>query len=215
MKPYWTDKVLVLGFMVVLALAVGCSGMGAQPPDIQDKNGSLPFSNSDALEVSKGTSIYVRLQQAISSSTAEPGQNFSAVLDEPLMVSGRLIASEGALVTGRVVAARKSGHLYNAGYLRVTLSSLTVNGKQIPIQTSSVFVEGGSFKNRNLAYIGGGAASNLLPKGLANGDNGSLIGSMVGPGGDTSAAYVVGKTEVGFAADRRMGFRLVAPLTIS
>jgi hypothetical protein len=213
MKPYWLDKVLVLGLTVVLAIAIGCSGIGAQPPEAQDKSDSLPFSDSEALELSKGTPIYVRLQQPISSLTAETGQSFSAVLDEPLMVSGRMVAPEGALVSVRVVAARKSGHLHNAGYVRVTLSSLTINGKEIPIQTSSAFVEGGSFKNRNLVYMGGGAGGGALPGALSG--NGALIGSMIGSGGDTTAAYATGTTEVGFAADRRIGFRLIAPLSIS
>jgi hypothetical protein len=215
MKPYWIDKVLALGLLGVLAIAIGCSGVGAQPPDVQDKTGSLPFSKTDGFELSKGTAIYVRLQQPISSSTAEAGQNFSAVLDEPLMVNGRVVAPEGAAVGGFVVAARKSGHLHNAGYLRVTLSSLTVNGKEIPIQTSSVFVEGGSFKNRNLAYIGGGAGGGALIGGAAGGGKGALIGSMIGAGGGTTAAYATGKKEVGFAAERRIGFRLIEPLNIS
>ena len=45
---------------------------------------------------------------------------------------------------GKVVAARESGHLHNAGYLRITLSSITLNGKTVPLQTNSVFVSGGA-----------------------------------------------------------------------
>jgi hypothetical protein len=215
MKPYWTDTVLALGALVVFTMAIGCSGVGAQPPDVQDKTGSLPFSGTDGFELSKGTPIYVRLQQPISSTTAETGQSFSAVLDEPLMVNGRIVAPEGALVKGRVVAARKSGHLHDAGYLRVTLSSLSVNGREVPIQTSSMFVEGGNLKNRTLAYSGGGTGGHSLLGALAGGDKGDLVGSMVGTGGGTSAAYASGNKEVGFAAERRMSFHLIEPLNIS
>lgn len=215
MKPYWTNKVLALGLLIVAAIVLGCRGVGAQPPDTQDNTGSPPFSNADALELSKGTPIYVRLQQPISSSTAEAGQSFTAVLDEPLMANGRLLAPEGTQVSGRVVAARKSGHLHNAGYVRVTLASLTINGKEVPIQTSSLFVEGGSFKNRNLAYIGGGAGGGALIGGLAGGGKGAALGSLIGTGGGATAAYATGGKEVGFAPERRMGFRLIEPLDIS
>lgn len=209
------DKILVLGLLGVLAIAIGCSGVDPQPPEVQDKTDSLPFSKTDGLEISKGTPIYVRLQQSISSSTAEAGQTFSAVLDEPLMNNGRVVAPEGASVNGRVVAARRSGRLHNAGYLRVTLCSLTINGKEVPIQTTSVFVEGGSFKNRNLAYIGGGAGGGGLLGALAGGGKGALIGSSIGAAGGATAAYAAGKNEVGFTAERRMGFRLIEPLGIS
>lgn len=195
MNPYWTDKVLALGLLMVLAFAVGCNGVRGRPQEMQEKDGALPFS-SVGFELSKGTPIYVRLQQPISSATAETGQNFSGVLDDALMANGRIVAAEGTAVSGRVVAARKSGHLLDAGYLRITLSSFTVNGKEISIQTSSVFVEGGSFNKHNLVYSGAGTGGSALVGGL-------------GEGGGTSAAYADGKKEVGFAAQRRIGFRLM------
>src|SRR5215471_19404811 len=114
MKPYFMAKVLALGLLVVVVSAIGCNGIGAQPP-ATDNGGSLPFSKSERLELAKGTAIYVRLQQSISSATAQTGESFSAVLDEPLMVNGQTVAPSGAEVKGRVVAARKSGHLHNAG----------------------------------------------------------------------------------------------------
>ena len=213
MKPLWFDKVLALSLLVVLGIAIGCSGVGAQPPS-GDNGGAPPFAASHAVDVPKGTPIYVRLQHSISSSSAQAGQEFSAVLDEPLMINGQTLAAAGTQINGRVVAARKSGHLHNAGYLRLTLSSITLGGKDVPIQTTSMFVEGGSFRNRNLAYIGGSAGGGALIGALAGGGKGALIGSAIGAAGGTTAAYATGKKEVGFAAERRLGFRLVQPLTI-
>jgi hypothetical protein len=202
MKAHATGIVLTLGLSTILSLAAGCSGIGAQPPDAQDQSGAPPFSEADGMGLPKGTAIYVHLDQSISSSTAEPGQSFSAVLDEALVVKGRTVVPQGTVVTGSVVAARKSGGLHDAGYLRLTLSTLTIHGKDIPIQTSSVFVEGGRYKNHNLAFMGGGTGS----------DNGNVIGSMVGDADSATAAYLNDKKEVGFAAERRLGFRLIQPL---
>ena len=136
------------------------------------------------------------------------------MLDEALEINGKTVAPTGAPLSGRVVAARESGRLHNAGYLRLTLISITLNGKEAPIQTSSLFVKGGSYKKRNFAYIGGGAGSGALIGALVGGGNGALIGSAIGAAGGTTAAYATGKKEVGFAAERRLGFRLMQPLEV-
>lgn len=206
--------------LVLAGLAAGC-GAGAQPPttvavsDTPASQQQPPFAETKALVVPANTAIYVRLQQSISSATAQSGQNFFAELDEPLVVDGKTLAPKGAAVTGKVVAARESGHLHNAGYLRITLSSITLNGKTVPLQTNSVFVSGGSYKKRNLAFIGGGAGGGALLGALIGGGKGAAIGSAVGAAGGTTAAYATGKKEVGFVAERRLGFRLTQPLNAS
>jgi len=219
MHGYCSRNILLLTLLVLAGLAAGCS-VGAKaptPPAAADKSVSqqLPFTESKPLVVPANTAIYVRLQQSISSSTAQSGQNFSAVLDEPLIVDGQTLAPRGTAVTGKVVSARESGHLHNAGYLRITLSSMTVNGRSVPLQTNSMFVSGGSYKKRNLAFIGGGAGGGALLGALVGGGKGAVIGSAIGATGGTTAAYATGKKEVGFVAERRLGFRLTQPLNIS
>jgi len=71
------------------------------------------------------------------------------------VINEEIIAPRGADVTGRVVAVRRSGRLHKPGYLRITLTSLTLQGQQIPVSTSSFFVQGASPKKRNWALIGG------------------------------------------------------------
>jgi len=165
--------------------------------------------------VPSGTAITVRLQNAVSSATSHPGDEFEATLDQPIVVDGQTIAPEGAHVSGRVVAARHSGRLMHPGYLRIALSSVTVNGKAIPLQSSSVMVAGASHKRRNFAWIGGGAGGGALIGAIASGGTGALIGSAIGAAGGTSAAYVTGKKDVGFAPERRLTFRLIKPATIA
>ena len=211
----WLHKSVLSGGILLAGLAVGCSGMGAQPPDAgAEGSGAPPFAKVQEVEIPAGTALYVRLQEPISSATAQTGQSFSATLDDPLMIAGQTAVPKGAEISGRVVAARQSGHLHDAGYLRITLASMTLNGKTIPIQTSSLFVQGGSFRNRNLAYIGGGTGGGALLGALIGGGKGAAIGSTVGAAGGATAAYATGKKEVGFNTEQRLGFRLTQSATV-
>lgn len=217
MKVQSYPRFVALALPVFLAIAAGCRGSSADPSVVAGSGpGSqqLPFAESKPAVVPANTPIYVRLQQPVTSATAQTGQSFAAVLDEPLLVDNQEVAPKGAEVTGKVVAARESGRLHNAGYVRIVLSSIVVNGKTVPLQTNSMIAGGGSYRKRNLAFIGGGAGGGGLIGALAGGGKGAAIGALAGAAGGTTAAYATGKKEAGFAAERRLGFRLTQPLSI-
>ena len=130
---------------VAVVTAVGC----AKVPESANAE-SAPFANAPQASnlIPAGTPISVRLQSTVSSANATPGQKFEAVLDEPLVLNGQTVAQKGAAVTGRVISARQAGHLQHPAYLRIGLASLEINGKAVPLQSSSIYLAG-----QNHSYI--------------------------------------------------------------
>ncbi len=164
------------------------------------------------LTIPAGTALEIRMQTSLSSVSASLGERFDALLEEPLVINGQLVAPRGSDVTGRVVAVRRSGRLHNPGYLRITLISLNLRGQTMPLHTSSVFVQANSHKKRNWALIGGGTGAGALIGALTGGGKGALIGGAIGAGAGTGAALATGKKDVAIAAERHLTFRLTEPV---
>ena len=176
------------------------------------KTGIFPTSSLAPTAIPAGTSFAVHLRMSLSSATSRPGDSFEAILDEPIYVRGRMVAPRGAVVTGKVLDARSAGEFQEAGYLRLALIAVSLNGQSLAMQTSSIFVKRGSHAKGNFnevigASIGGTSISNPSIKdasisnvsmtkasiskaplskkpalSLARSGSGTLIGASTGPG---------------------------------
>jgi hypothetical protein len=100
---------------------------------------SLPFRDPDNLPA--GTLLTVRLKNPLSAEDPEARSPFEGVIDEPITVDGKVLVPSGANVAGWVQSARSSREKGSA-FLRVTLDSIDIAGKDLRIQTSSLFARG-------------------------------------------------------------------------
>lgn len=125
------------------SLSPNDNASGRQLPFDRTPDNSGPPATADLAHsaISVGTAIVIRLPSPISSANAHAGDVFQGVLDEPILVANRTALANGAVVRGIVLAAKPGGP-QEAGYLRLTLSSILVDNKPLDIHTSSVFAKG-------------------------------------------------------------------------
>ncbi len=108
----------------------------------------LPFSDQRSVTLPAGTLLTVRLENPISAGGDAHGV-FSAVVAEPVIVEGNVLVPRGAEVLGRIESSNSSGSKGNRCCVRLTLDAIDFSGKELPIQTSTLFAHNGSSDPNN------------------------------------------------------------------
>ncbi|HWX93076.1 MAG TPA: hypothetical protein VNY29_10650 [Terriglobales bacterium] len=219
---------LALGLM----LLVGCGHQSAVPTAVSSgparAEEHLPFEREGqsggisptsavippGAHVPSGTPVTVHLQATLSSATAHSGDPFDAVLDEPIVVNGQVLAERGAPVTGRIMEARAAELAESAGYLRLTLHSISLRGQSSLAQSSSTFVKGVSPRKRNVTLAGNQPGRGTLMGASVPGSHGYPIGGASPTEGKNGDELTTGMTDVTVGPERRLTFRLTEPIPL-
>jgi len=212
----------------VLALfGCGSSSNTADSSTAAGNSGDAGGSNSSAampapapapvappVVVSAGKMIVVTADQSVSSKTSNPGDRFDASLAEPVMVNGKEVIPAGAKATGIVTEAKSAGKFKGHAAITVTLSSITVNGRNYSVKTSSVTEAGKGRGERTAIGVGGGAAVGAIIGAIAGGGKGAAIGAGAGAGAGTAGAAFTGNRDITIGAETKLHFKLDEPLQI-
>jgi hypothetical protein len=106
---------------------------------------SAPFRFSPHHSLPAGTLLTVRLENSFSIARMNPGDTFKASVAAPITVNGDTLVGTGTPVTGRVETAQmpvgRTGFAAKAALVRLTLNTMTLDGKLLPLQTSSLFAK--------------------------------------------------------------------------
>ncbi len=166
------------------------------------------------LVVPADTVLAVVLDQTISSKTTKPGDRFSATVETPVEVDGKVAIPKGARTSGIAREAKAAGRFKGGAVLSLALTSVTVDGKDYEIQTSAPTMASKGKGKRTAAMVGGGAGGGALIGGLAGGGKGAVIGGLIGAAAGTGGAGLTGNRDITLPAETALNFKLLAPVDI-
>jgi hypothetical protein len=164
--------------------------------------------------VPSGTTLSVRLTDAIDSETAQQGQTFRATLNSPLAVEGDVVIPSGYDVEGHVVAVQSAGKFAGKSLLTLQLDRISAGGKSYDVQTDQYHREGSSRGKNTAEKVGAGAAIGAIIGGLAGGGKGAGIGAAAGGGLGGGVQAATKGQQIKLPSETVLTFTLQGPLTV-
>ncbi|MGH9560440.1 MAG: hypothetical protein ACRD3S_03210, partial [Terracidiphilus sp.] len=155
-----------------------------------------------------GTSLRVRLDQDLGSKVSQPGDSFSATIEDAVVVDGQTVIPRGATAEGTVIDAKPLGRFKGGAVLSIRLERVHTKWGSYPVATSSIArAEKGKGKRTGIFAAGGGGFGALVG-GLAGGGKGAVIGGLAGAGAGTATSAFTGNKEIFLPAETMLTFRL-------
>ncbi len=213
-----------LSALSIVVLVAGCQ-KSADQQSSPDANATPSMAEAAKTAVKKAiapkplvipadTVIAVVLDQTITSKTNKSGDKFTATVESPIEVEGKVAIPKGARAEGVVNEAKAAGRFKGGAALSLTLTSVTVNGRDHEIQTSGATMSSKGKGKRTAVMVGGGAAGGAAIGAVAGGGKGAAIGALIGAAAGTGGAGLTGNRDITLAAETALDFKLLQPLTV-
>jgi hypothetical protein len=164
-------------------------------------------------EIPVGTEFDVRLQNSLSSKTAQVEDRFEATTMVDLLDErGRVLVPSGSVMRGVVSSVNRATRTDRKGSLTVAFDQVTINRRAHPMRaTVTQALESEGIKGE-AGKIGIGAGAGAILGAILGGAKGALAGILIGGGGTIAATE--GK-DVELPVGTTLRVRLDSPLTLS
>lgn len=138
-------------------------------------------------ELPAGQALDVRLEQPLSSATAQVEDRFTATTVVDLYQGDQVLVPAGSVLRGIVRSVTKTTRTDRKGALTVSFDQLTIRGRSYPIRASVAQAIESEGVQGEAGKIGAGAGVGAILGGILGGAKGALLGILVGGGGTLAA----------------------------
>jgi hypothetical protein len=156
-----------------------------------------------------GTTVQVRIDQALSADKNSEGDTFTATLEGPLVAEGFAIAERGARVEGRVVKSDRGGKVQGLSTIALELTGIrTSDGQRVAIQTEPYEQKAEGTVKQDAAKVGAAAGIGAAIGAIAGGGKGAAIGAAIGGASGTGGVLLTRGKPAQITSETRLNFRL-------
>jgi hypothetical protein len=168
-------------------------------------------TTSGSVEVPVGTEIDVRLQNTLSSGTAQVEDRFEGTTLTDTSIDGRVAIPAGSVFRGVITAVEPGTRTNRTSKMTVSFDQVTIDGRSYPIRgTVTQAIEGEGIRGE-AGRTAAGAGVGAIIGGILGGFKGALAGILIGGGGTIAATE--GK-EVELPQGSVLRVRMDAPVQI-
>ena len=160
-----------------------------------------------------GTVLSVLLTEAIDVDAAKAGTTFKSLLDDPVMVGGKVVIPRNASVVLQAAKVEQAGTMKGADKITLKANSVAFGGRKYDIVTSQVEQKGSGEGKKTGRKMIGGAGLGAAVGAIAGGGTGAAIGAAVGTAGGAVVASQ-GTEQWKLPAETRLQFSLTAAVTV-
>lgn len=169
----------------------------------------------EAVVVSSGTLLRVRVNERMDSKITESGTVFEGVVLNDVVADNVVAIPRGTSVLGKVVDVHPAGSLKGKGELALQLTQMTLGGQIYPIVTDAWSHQGADKTGQTVGNAVGLGAFGALIGAVAGGGPGALIGAGIGGAAGVGTSAASGRGDAVVPAEAILNFRLTqqVPLT--
>lgn len=172
------------------------------------------LKSARSFEIPANTQITIRLIDEIDSEKAKPGDQFQASVDEQVAAGGETLIPKGADAVVKLVSETESGRLTGRTELTVQLASVTVDGRPVPLNTSTVAQASGSRGSRTAKTAAVTGAVGAIIGAIAGGGRGAAIGAGAGAAAGAGSQVFMKGQRVRIPSETLLTFTVQNPIRV-
>lgn len=175
-----------------------------------------PAPQFEELIVPADSVVGLEVETSITSERARVEDAVVARVTRDVRVGDRVAIPAGSKAHGEVTLVERGGRLRDRARLGIRFTSVVLaDGTRVPLETETIYREGGGPANESAAKIGGGAIGGAIIGGIFGGAKGAIIGGTAGAGAGTAAVMAGGRNPATLPTGTPVTVRVARPATVT
>lgn len=181
----------------------------APPPQYGGQEGGRTVT------IPAGALVRMRLVENLTAKLIKAGTVFDGTVLNDVIADGEVAIPRGAAVQGTIVVSNPSGAVGGKGQLALSLTSVSLTGRNYPIVTDTWTHYGRDKTGQTVGSAIGLGGFGALIGALAGGGPGAAIGAVAGVGAGVGTSAAAGRHDVVVPAEAIISFHLVQPAGVT